>query len=324
MKIKNFIYKSIFFNKVTVYGNYILLNDKIDIQEKYSNKEIIESLKYYGEKILKIVPKTFIKNKQIGEEKINELLNLFVEFYNNVGYIQLNTDVYNKKNSFVLVTLETIFTLTTNIIKFYIFYELYLLFENSSNDTTIITENMNLLLDNFNIDNYSQIFLLNIFNSELKNYEKKANLDLNFKLNGRLGNIATPEFNVVSNDLYTLGIYMLADKLFIEDSNKFIQCYMCQDIVVRKNKCQKYCSSCTKKVNYGENTNKNKLEIIKELNKYKNKVHFTREYERLTFNRYCSLINAGNSRELLNTRKKDLMDFLETVQDQYQREQFKQ
>lgn len=324
MKINNFIFKSIFFNKAIVYENYILLNDRINIQEKYYNTKIMESLKYYGKRILEIVPKTFIKNKQIEEEKRNELLNLFVEFYNNVGYIQFNTDVYNKKNSFVLVTLETIFTLTTNIIKFYMFYELYLLFENSSNDTTIITENMNLLLDDFNIDNYSKIFLLNILNNELKNYEKKANVELNFKFNGCLDNIAIPEFNIISNDLYTLGIYMLADKLFIEDSNKYIQCYKCKDIVIRNNTCQKYCSTCSKKVNYGENTNKNKLKVIEELNKYKNKVHFTRKHERLVFDYYCGLINSGNTRKLLNTKKRDLMDFLETVKDQYKREHSQQ
>lgn len=321
MKIKNSIHRAKFYEDITIYENNILLKKEYGIGEKTINDEILETLTDYGKKLLEIVPKTFIQNKNISENVASELLKIFVTLYSNRGYIEKETDIKNKDSSFILVPLESILSLTTEIIRFYLYYELYMSFDNLNEHTDLIKENMNLLVDNFNFQNFSQMYLLGIIKNELDKYKKQVDFEFDFNYNGCLGNIANPGFNIVSNNLYVLGLYILSDKLFIEDRKKYIQCYICKDIVLRTNDSQKYCPTCSKIVNYSENTNNNKLEIIKELNTYKDKVHLARDYERKLLVYYCSLINKGNSRELLNTKKKDLKDFLETVKEQYSKEQ---
>ena len=300
MKIKNSIHRAKFYKDITIYENNILLKKEYSIGEKTINDEILETLTDYGKKLLEIVPKTFIQNKNISETVASELLKIFVTLYSNRGYIEKETDIKNKDSSFIN---QTSFL------------------ENAETSAVLIKENMNLLVDNFNFQNFSQMYLLGIIKNELDKYKKQVDFEFDFNYNGCLGNIANPGFNIVSNNLYVLGLYILSDKLFIEDRKKYIQCYICKDIVLRTNDSQKYCPTCSKIVNYGENTNNNKLEIIKELNTYKDKVHFSREYEKITLNHYCSLIDKGHSRELLNTKIKDLKDFLETVKEQYSKEQ---
>ncbi len=323
MEIKNIRYKSTLYRKVIPYKDYILLDNNNSESREYYEHDILQLLEYYGEEILRIIPKDFIKDKQITEKQKERLINLFIDFYCDAGYIKLDTDIYNENNSFILIPIESILTLTTYIIRFYLFYELYLQFKESSDNNIIISKNMRLLLNDFNMKNYSRMFLLGTIYDESKKYGKKANIEIAFSPGNNGKGYHVSGFNIVSNDIYILGLDILSiklDELLIDEPEKYIRCQICKNIIVRKNKCQKYCETCEKTVNYGEITKNNKIEIIKELELYSRKVHLKYSSQRSDLAYYCNLLNPGNSRRLLNTRKQDLLTLLDTVKEEYNRQ----
>ena len=97
MKIKNSIHRAKFYEDITIYENNILLKKEYGIGEKTINDEILETLTDYGKKLLEIVPKTFIQNKNISENVAFELLKIFVTLYSNRGYIEKETDITEKE-----------------------------------------------------------------------------------------------------------------------------------------------------------------------------------------------------------------------------------
>lgn len=323
MQINHIVFNSVHFNEILKIENYIVLNEKIHIKKNYLNQEIIELLLEYGKKILNLVPKSFITNQELDNNSLEHLFNIFIDFYKEIGYTPTDSDIYNNSNSSVVITKKSIFDLTTNIIKFNMFYELYSLFLNSKDNNNLVTTNMELILENFIIDDYSKIFLLDTINNELKNYGKKANLEFDFKLTGEFLTEATPSLNMVSNDIYVLGLYILCDNIFnVNDTHnhKYKICKNCKKIMVRAYMNQQYCSDCRKLIDYGRNTDLNKIEIINKLNSYKGKVHFEDTKDINKFNEYCSLTEKGNSRKRAETKKDRLSKFLKRVEFQYEKE----
>lgn len=330
IEINNIIYRSYNFKKVNKIENNILLEkiSKKDIQ--FNNENVLYLLKKYGIEILKILPKDFNATlEELNSNTIDNLLNLFIEIYKKICYIHSDSDICYKNNSYILVTIESILDLSKKIIRTYLLYELYILLKEGITDDKTITTNMNILFPNYKYENFSKLVCLNTINNELEKYESEGSkiyLERISQFYRAYSLNDLTKFNIVSSDFCCLCLYILVNNLsVIQEVGKhaYIKCKNCKKITIRDYNSQKYCSECQCYTTYNNNSKATKEKIIKTLQRYIGKVHFEDEELNTQLLQYASLNKAGKTREKLNTPKKDLLNFLELVQTQYDNEQSK-
>lgn len=327
IEINNIIYRSYNFRRIKKIENNILLEkiSKKDIQ--FNNEKVLELLKKYGMEILKILHKNFSANLENQNSiSLDKLLNLFIQIYQEIGYIYSDKDICDKNNSYILVTSESILDLSEKIIRTYLLYELYKLLENGITSDKTITTNMNILFPNYKYENFSKLVLLNTINNELEKYENNKNKIYlerisNFYSAYSLNDLT--EFNIVSSNFCCLSLYILINNLsVIQEIGKhaYIKCKHCGKITVRECNSQKYCSECQCHTTYNNKAKGTKQQIIKTLQHNIDKIHFEDEELNKKLIQYASLNNAGKSRERENTPKKKLLEFYELAKKQYKYE----
>ena len=324
IEIKNIIYKSFTFEGINKIGNNILLEKKSINNAQFRNTDILELLKYFGTKILEILPQNFKANSSnMNFDNIDALFNIFIELYNKIGYIYSDTDICDKTNSNILVTTESILNLSEKIIRTYLFYELYSLLASKSFESKKAENIMNILSPYNKYTSLSINLLLSTINTEFKKYDSRIYLD-NLSDFEKTYNLDTlTKFNIVSNDFFSLCLYILIDNLSLiqyTSNPKFIKCINCKKITIRKNTSQKYCPDCKCNATYMNRTKGTKEQIIKDLIYYKSKIHLENDILKKQLEIYTSLQNPGKSRELYKTRKKDLLEFLNIIKEQYDKE----
>lgn len=309
----------------------------------YSNERILDLLKIYGTKLSQEIltqslidySKTVADNcnikdviieyiKKIAQNNYAVLLDIFIDFFKKVGYTPSSEDIYKENGCCILVTQKSILNLAYRVLVFNTYYNSYLMFKNGNIDTNVLKDNMR-MLGYSNKDIYDKkLYIINYISYDLKKYQHKVYLELNVDLEKNHSLNDYNKFNMVSDDLYALSLYVLLnDLLTIQDSNDYtyIICPKCDKIfALHKGSKNKYCSQCAGNSNYSKHTLEAKEQIIKKLNFYKRKIHFEDKNLTNKLEEYCSLNNPGNSRKKTCTSKKDLENFLKVVQEQYKKE----
>ena len=247
---------------VVLYHNCLQLAFKEELKnENYSESEIMNKVNNYGQKLYEAINYEVLNDETLEKYK-NNVLNIFVEFYKEVGYYKNNKDFILENKSLILINYNNIATNAKSLINFYLLYNLYNI-SNSNISTRELKEAIKYLKSlNKTVD---ETILPEDLNSIIFDFIEVAfrakQLLLTFKIK-KENNIIL--FDIMSYDIVSLAFYSLKDTILLTDihsANTFV-CKICKKEYIKKGHNQKYCTNCSKKVNYNSHLDKNKIDLI--------------------------------------------------------------
>ena len=314
----NFLYsKSYMYSNIKLFEDLIVLENKIGIKHtSYSSDEIVNIITKYGKKLYELLKENSFNNEIIDTNSKKEIQKIFMDYYKNIGYVKnYSKDNNIDKYKIVYIDYSTILDLKDKFIKFYLLYSLYGmlgLIPLKPSHLKKINEYMQIINPDFSVftaDNEDCLYneIIDLI-AEQFNYNLKVRFEL------VKDDLIT--FNIVSTDIYALGLYAFSDIISLNEFHKPLisDCKICKKKFIKKSNNQKYCSKCKKNISYSKNLDNHKLEIIEKILYFKEKENYYAYWNNDFKFKFDDIVKLANqSRDRLKTPIKDLKSFYKEV-----------
>lgn len=302
-------YSSCNYSSISLFNDYIKLEDKINSTQKhYSEKDIVNIVSKYGKNLYEIL-KSCSFNEEMMLEKKKDIKEIFIEYYKEVGYAKNSSkDIIIDNYSIVFVHYDTIKNLTNNFIKFYLINLLYNMLDSFPENKLQLkkaNEYMKVLKPDFEeivFEHWDRLYneLIDIISNQF-NYT--------LKIKFQLVKNTVITFNVISSDVFSLALYALYNTISLNSlhTRSFFICHLCHHQFAKTGNRQKYCSKCKEQINYSKNLDNNKLNIIKKIESFQKYYSYWDDNFKRKYDKIIAL--SKQSRKRLETNIGDLKKF---------------
>lgn len=309
---KNLILRSYKCANVSIYKGYIKVeNSSNPTYSKYNFKDIKNTISKYGNLLYNCLGKNVFNSQSIDLNYL-KIQEIFVSFYEEVGYTQLGShSLCLKDNSLLFIDFDFLKQLAQKLVRFYFIFLLY--------DQSVATFNETKLkkcLTYAELLGYKNVNINTFYNDVTELIFKEFNkYTIRFKLyfSKDENNIITS--NIASSDIFSLALYAFKEQISANSisSTNIGYCHRCKKSFIKNGNRQIYCMTCRKKVSYSKELDNRKIELLNKINALADKLDYSNVYIQNNFEKFNCLLT--NSRERLKTRKKDIEIFYKKFKD---------